>query len=447
MIKTIILAYDFPPYVSVGGLRPFSWYKYLYKFDIYPIVITRQWDNKHGNYLDYISPGQSDKTIIEKTEQCTIVRAPYKPNSANRLMLKYGEKRFKFIRRTISAYYEFAQWILNIGPKKNLYFAAKEYLRNNKVDLIIATGEPFVLFKYASKLSKIYNIPWIADYRDPWTQNKSNSKNFILRAWNSILEKKYLKNVSCITTVSEFFVEHISSLIKDKAFRIVSNGYDDDIITGIQDVKQNDKSLLNIGFVGTINKWHPLASFIKVISEFVNDNPGARINVNFYGINISDELDNLVKLKYSNIINKIKIYDRIPNEELLQHLAGNNLLLLFNYYSITGTKIYDYLAVDRKILLCYENDSEAMVLKTKYYTIDDIDQISCSAQADIIRETNAGYVVKDKEQLLFLLNKLYEEFENKGFIKSNTKGIEKYSRKYQTEVLSGLIKDTIKKNN
>ena len=29
MKKVIILAYDFPPYVSVGGLRPSSWYNYL----------------------------------------------------------------------------------------------------------------------------------------------------------------------------------------------------------------------------------------------------------------------------------------------------------------------------------------------------------------------------------------------------------------------------------
>ncbi|MDA3780596.1 MAG: hypothetical protein PF487_10325 [Bacteroidales bacterium] len=29
MKKVLILAYDFPPYVSVGGLRPYSWYKYI----------------------------------------------------------------------------------------------------------------------------------------------------------------------------------------------------------------------------------------------------------------------------------------------------------------------------------------------------------------------------------------------------------------------------------
>ena len=39
MIKVLILAYDFPPYVSVRGLRPFSWHKYFREFGIDDIRI------------------------------------------------------------------------------------------------------------------------------------------------------------------------------------------------------------------------------------------------------------------------------------------------------------------------------------------------------------------------------------------------------------------------
>jgi len=41
MKRVLILAYDFPPYVSVGGLRPYAWYRYLHEFDVFPIVVTR----------------------------------------------------------------------------------------------------------------------------------------------------------------------------------------------------------------------------------------------------------------------------------------------------------------------------------------------------------------------------------------------------------------------
>ena len=84
MKKVLILAYDFPPYVSVGGLRPYSWYKYFKEFGLYPIVVTRQWSNKYGNHLDYIAPSETNETIIEETEYGKIIRTPYKPNLSNR---------------------------------------------------------------------------------------------------------------------------------------------------------------------------------------------------------------------------------------------------------------------------------------------------------------------------------------------------------------------------
>ncbi|MCC5924652.1 MAG: hypothetical protein JJT77_12780, partial [Crocinitomicaceae bacterium] len=143
MKKVLILAYDFPPYVSVGGLRPYNWFKYFKQFDIEPVVVTRQWENKYGNELDYIAPSASKKVEIEKNEYGTIIRAPYFPNLANRLMLKYGDKKFRLIRKIISAYFELFQFVLPVGPKRTVYLAAKEYLKNNKVDVVIATGEPF----------------------------------------------------------------------------------------------------------------------------------------------------------------------------------------------------------------------------------------------------------------------------------------------------------------
>ena len=60
--KVLVLAYDFPPYVSVGGLRPNAWFNYLNEFGIEPIIITRQWANDFGNEMDYIAPSKSDLT-------------------------------------------------------------------------------------------------------------------------------------------------------------------------------------------------------------------------------------------------------------------------------------------------------------------------------------------------------------------------------------------------
>ena len=133
MKKIIILAYDFPPYVSVGGLRPYNWYKYMHKNDIYPVIITRQWNNKNGNYTDYISKSKSRKTIFRKNKQGIIIETPYKPNLANKILLKYGPKKYELIRKLISGFYEIFQYLFDIGPKINIYIEANNYLKKKKL--------------------------------------------------------------------------------------------------------------------------------------------------------------------------------------------------------------------------------------------------------------------------------------------------------------------------
>ena len=86
MKKVLILAYDFPPYVSVGGLRPYSWLKYFPEFGVQPIVVTRQWENTYGDEMDYITPGYSRYDEIEEVGESCVIRTPYQPNLSNRLL-------------------------------------------------------------------------------------------------------------------------------------------------------------------------------------------------------------------------------------------------------------------------------------------------------------------------------------------------------------------------
>jgi len=437
--KLLILAYDFPPYVSVGGLRPYNWFKYLKEFDVEPIVVTRQWSNEHKNHLDYISAGESDKTLIEKSEFGTILRTPYHPNKANRLMLKHGENKYRLFRKSISAYYEFAQFLGSVGPKAEIYKAAKEYLKENKVDVIIATGDPFILFKYASDLSKEFGIPWIADYRDPWSHNEEHRKTIIQKKWNSYFEKKTVSTASYIRTVSKFVHSKIDKLIPNKPYSITPNGYDTVVIDKIKNIKQNNEEFC-ISFVGTIYNWHPIESFLRVANEFVSAHPSAKIKFKFYGTNLTEELNRMVNDLFPNLITHVVITPKIQNDELLEKLVADNVMLLFNYYSYMGTKIFDYLGIRRKMILCYENDPEAQMLKQKYYAIDESGNDSKHLQADLINETNSGIIVRDSVHLLEVLQELYTEFQTTGQIACNSHSVENYSRKIQVEKLADIIK-------
>ena len=434
MKKLLILAYDFPPYVSVGGLRPYAWYRYLKEYGVEPVVVTRQWGNKYGNELDYIAPGESNETIVETTEYGTIIRTPYKPNLANRIMLKYGRNKFAMIRKMVTAWYEFMQFLFFVGPKSGLYRGAKEYLKHNKVDAIIATGEPFVLFKYASALSKKYGIPWVADYRDPWTQNKGRSRIRSVR----FFERKFSQNMSAVTTVSDFLKKKISENISVPTYYIIPNGYNPETIKQVEDVRP-DMGALRIALAGSIYDWHPYKSVISTFLEFVqNSDCAPKIELNFFGINRHKEIEQFAL--GNSVENNIHVYPRMDNASLLQNLSRHNVMLLFNDYSIMGTKIYDYLGLKRLILFCYSNDAEALALKDKYYPVGEVEGVSTHLQEDLINETHSGIVVKDKNHLAIVLSDLYSEFAQTGSIACHSINTSKYSRREGARQLAEILK-------
>ena len=45
LIKTLILANDFPPLETIGAQRPYGWFRYFKKSGIYPVVVTRYWES------------------------------------------------------------------------------------------------------------------------------------------------------------------------------------------------------------------------------------------------------------------------------------------------------------------------------------------------------------------------------------------------------------------
>lgn len=437
----LILAYDFPPYVSAGAQRPYSWYRHLHEFDIHPAVVTRQWNNLHGNYLDYISASDSPVTQIEKTKYGTIIKVAYKPNLANRLYLNYGEKKFRIIRKFISGYYEIIQWFLPIGPKIGIYKIAHTFLKENKVDAIIATGDPFILFKYASRLSKKYNIPWIADYRDPWIEKSSGysltlSMKKQMDCWN---ERRFLKNVSIITIVSEYFRNLILTNLSEKKFKIIPNGFNNDSIDKALTNKQNSEEL-TICLMGRIYKYYPVETVFAVLDSFIEKCPNTRLKlIGLSGENISDSLSK----NHPALFKKTEVIPALENAELIQELAKCNVLLLFNTYSIIGTKIYDYIAIKRKILLCFSDEREAIELREKYFTSEIGSSTDQNVQANLILEKDAGIFVKNKEHLLEVLNELYEEFSKTGRIACQSKNIDECSRRYQTKILAEIIKNNI----
>lgn len=438
--KVLILAHDFPPYVSVGGLRPYSWMKYFLAFDIYPVIVTRNWNDEQTDSISYIRPSTMQTIEQLDEEEYTLIKTPFRPNFAHRLLLKKGPSHYRILRQFYSLMLELLQFFLPLGTKRPIYCAAKEYLKTHKVDMIIATSEPFVLFHYANKLSKLYSVPWIGDYRDSWSQDISLNNKFFISTIYRLIEKHIVKNARAITTVSDYLIAQLNSIHGPIKSAIITNGFDEDIFDYMSSIDKSQK--LKIGFNGTILPWYPISSLLKTLDMLWNKH-NINFELNLLGISHQDEIASMIKNEFSSISEFVYFYPPIENKLFVREMSKNNILILFNSFELLGTKIYDYLAMNRKILLLYTDDNEANKLKQTYYPTALTGEFSNSLQADLLKKTNSGIAVKDADQLLNVLIQLNEELLTTGKIAHTPLAIEEYSRKNQAKKLADFIKTNL----
>ena len=62
--KVLILCNDFPPVNSIGADRPYSWYNYFREFNIYPVIITKNWISDGNTQFNKIGVERDIKTPI-----------------------------------------------------------------------------------------------------------------------------------------------------------------------------------------------------------------------------------------------------------------------------------------------------------------------------------------------------------------------------------------------
>jgi hypothetical protein len=99
--KVLILGYFFPPCNLTASQRSLGWAKYLNKFGYYPIIITRNWDYPI-NVPEDIHYDSGKEIIHEQFDTHAVYYLTYRGNLRDRLYTKYGNSRFKYLRKTLS---------------------------------------------------------------------------------------------------------------------------------------------------------------------------------------------------------------------------------------------------------------------------------------------------------------------------------------------------------
>jgi glycosyltransferase involved in cell wall biosynthesis len=308
------------------------------------------------------------------------------------------------------------------------------------VDAIVATGNPFVLFRYASRLSRELGIPWVADFRDPWSQDKRSIGYKATPSWAARVERRYVASASVITTVADSFRDLLARLHPGKPVVVIPNGYDPEAMAAANGIEQ-DRERFTLAFTGSVYGWHPVESVFRQLDAFNADGPRAPIHLRLIGVGGREELEALLRTRFPALAAHASFTGRLPNDLMAAELARANAFLMFNNYAYPGTKIFDYLALRRRIILCYADDPEAMQLKRLHYNIEPTPGTDERTLEKIIEATRSGVVVRDALHLQEVLGDLHREFLEAGSIACRPQDTEQYSRRTQAGRLAAILRE------
>jgi len=236
-------------------------------------------------------------------------------------------------------------------------------------DVIYSTSAPFTNHLVACLLHKFFAKPWIADFRDPWTQYKiyQHSSRWRSRI-DAFLETQFLKTadivtVTCPATAKGFQDTH-PSLPEDK-FVVITNGFDAADFAG---AGHSRVSPFTIAYTGRFDSQKNASLvFFQALNEIRCEQPdlATEIKVVFAG---SFEERSRALLKEWALEEMVEVLGYVSHQESVQVLLKSHVLLLTlsDELGVNLTypgKLFEYLAAQKTILALVPEGATAALIR------------------------------------------------------------------------------------
>jgi len=426
MKKVLILTYYWPPSGGAGVQRMLKFVKYFPYFGIEPIVITV--DEKKASYqiFDYslVNDINSATRIIK-----TSTFEPFEfyklignrkeiPHSgfANDTNPSFFQKIMRFVRGNLFIPDARKGW------NKYAYKIACNIIKNEKIDTIITSSPPHSTQLIGLKLKKKFNLKWISDIRDPWTDiyyYKQLYHTKLAKKIDSKYEQKVLENSDAIIVVSqsikELFKQKTKKVIENNIY-VIPNGYDEDDFFRKNEISSDE---FLITYTGTYADIYIINGFLEAYKKFIFELTNPNVKLRFIG-KISESL--IKKVNELNISDFVEFKEYLPHKESVNQLLKSSLLLLIipkiekNEGILTG-KLFEYLGSYKPILCIGPIEGNA---------------------SDIIKYCNAGATF-DYFDSINMFNYLMKIYFNQNITLPDIERINEFSRKILTKKVSDLI--------
>ena len=302
----------------------------------------------------------------------------------------------------------------------------KAYLKEHPVDAIVSTGPPHSMHLIAMKLKEALGIPWIADFRDPWTEIDYYSKLRLTR-WadrkHHRLEHEVLTKADRVVTVSPNWAERLEKLGAPKA-DVIYNGFDEnDLIQAGEPTKSEKFTLTYLGVLFKVRNpeclWQALGEMVAEDADFAG-----QLQVKLIG-QVDKEVTQTIAKHGLN--DHVVISPYIPHDQVADALHQSSVLLLplmsdaeTDTLGLIPAKLFEYMASGRPILCIGSTDGDT---------------------AKILNETRAGGTVEfhDKDTAKASVKSLFQRYLSDGLPDNATTEISRFSRKRLSEEYSILL--------
>ena len=419
-MKVIVLAHDFPPNTTVAAMRVISWLKYAKHVEY--TVITRHWPENLANTSQYYEEDQLGFKQ-EKLHGHTVHYVPFKPSFFDKVNAFFTTKGWSILRKATTFLSQLLMWKRLFNYELGfLYHYADDYLKDHahEYDVILASGEPFILFKYAHQLSLKHRKKWIADYRDSWSEDPSLDQGALYRFlinYRRGFETQFLASSTLAIAPAQSIIDSIPT----KNSHLVENGVDLELFDSVEAKEINEFSLL---VTGTIYEGHDVQSFLAACIRFYQQhNQPKAFKVKFMGINYRPNPTVAYINETAEKYPFIKILPRATQKEAIAAQKSSYILFKFSFQKpmngFYGARLYEYVSTGRPILNIVDSPEKK---ETDFFP-------------------NAQTMVSGEAEICAYLNQKYQEYHEgiREFNLMNEQDKYSISREYNTDKLEQIL--------
>ncbi len=363
--KVLIITYYWPPASSPGVYRFLKFARYLREFGWEPIILTV----KNGSYPSY------DYTLLNeipedlKVYQTSTIEpfAIYnkltgKTGKSVPVGISYDPKEKGMLKKIM--FYIRANCFIPDARKVWTYFAkrkAKKIIQKEHVDAIITTGPPHSTHLTGLYLKNYFGIPWVADFRDPWTTiyyNETFPRTKKTKEKDYRLESEVLKKADFVTVVCNGLKKEFED--RAQQINVIYNGFDQH---EMPEKKEESTNHFRIEYIGNFLASENIPMIWEALKELQDEHETFQKDIQ---ITITGNIDPVVieSIHQYGIGELISTQPFVPHIDALHKMTRANLLLFIvpdsknNHLIITG-KLFEYLASHTPVLAVGPRQGEA----------------------------------------------------------------------------------------